>query len=214
MNPKIKMNKLLNTCLICALIMLGANTVQAQSKSTVGVKGGLNLSNFYVEDIDDKDARLGFHAGVYGRVYATDFFAIQPEINFSTRGNEIISNGLFDQRTRFNLNYIDVPVLAVFKLGKVAEIHAGVYGAYLIGANIKSDGDLGDWFDDLDRDNFETVDYGLAGGVGLNFGGVQVGARYNMGLQEIAKSNGARSVLGNSKNSLAQLYIAFPLNNN
>lgn len=105
-------------------------------------------------------------------------------------------------------------MLAVFKLGKVAEIHAGVYGAYLIGANIKSDGDLGDWFDDLDRDNFETMDYGLAGGVGLNFGGVQVGARYNMGLQEIAKSNGARSVLGNSKNSLAQLYIAFPLNNN
>lgn len=80
MNPKIKMNKLLNTCLICALIMLGANTMQAQSKSTVGVKGGLNLSNFYVEDIDDKDARLGFHAGVYGRVYATDFSRFNPRL--------------------------------------------------------------------------------------------------------------------------------------
>lgn len=212
MNTTKKINNLIGGCLVFAFILLGVNTVHAQSKSTVGLKGGFNLSNFYVEDIDDKDARLGFHGGLYGRVYATNFFAIQPEINYSTRGNEIISNGLFDQRTRFNLNYIDLPVLAVFKLGKAVEIHAGVYGGYLVGANIKSDGDLGDWFDDLDRDNFETVDYGLAGGLGLNFGGVQVGARYNMGLQEIARSNGARAALGNSKNSLAQIYIAFPLN--
>jgi Outer membrane protein beta-barrel domain len=207
-----KMNKLISACFLTILMMVSAPSLQAQSKATVGLKGGLNLSNFYIEDIDDANARVGFHGGLYGKIDVSDFFAIQPELLFSTRGNEVVSNGLFDQRTRFNLNYIDVPVLAVFKLGKAVEVHAGVYGGYLVNANIKSDGDLGDWFNDLDRGNFETLDYGLAGGLGLNFGSVQVGARYNLGLQQIAKSDGARIALGDSKNSLGQLYIAFSLN--
>lgn len=213
MNTKSKISNWVGALCVCAMVMLSASMAQGQSKTALGLKGGFNLSNFYVENIDDKNSRLGFHGGLYGRVYATDFFAIQPEINYSTRGNEVISNGFFNQKTRFNLNYIDVPVLAVFKLGKAVEVHAGVYGGYLIGANIKSDGDLGNWFDDLNRDNFESLDYGFAGGVGLNFGPIQVGARYNMGMKEIARSNGARLALGDSKNSLGQLYVALQLNN-
>jgi hypothetical protein len=209
MNTKMK----ISIChYLIATLPLDSLHMQAQSTPTYGFKGGLNVSNFYVEDIDDKNARLGFHAGLYGQLFSTGFFALQPEINFSTRGNEVISDGVFDQKTRFNLNYIDVPVLAVFKLGDKLEFHAGVYGAYLVGAGIKSEGDLGDWFDELDRDNFESFDYGLSGGIGLNFGALQVGARYNLGLAQIAKTDQARVVLGDSKNSLGQLYVAFRLN--
>ncbi|MBX2901404.1 MAG: PorT family protein [Cyclobacteriaceae bacterium] len=210
MNTKSKNNLWMSLGFAYLLLLLGG-PAKAQSKSEFGIKGGLNLSNFYVEKIDDKDARLGFNAGLYSRAYITEFFAIQPELNYSTRGTEIISDGFFNQRTKFNLNYLDIPVLAVFKLGKTVELQAGVYGGYLLNANIKSEGDLGNWFDDLDRDNFQTLDYGLTGGLGFNLGGVQLGARYNLGLQQVAKSNGARNVLGDSKNSLAQLYIAFPL---
>jgi len=213
MNTKMKTSTGYTACLLVALTLFSL-AVSAQSTPTYGIKGGLNVSNFYVEDIDDKNARLGFHAGLYGQLFATGFFALQPEINFSTRGNEVISDGLFDQKTRFNLNYIDMPVLAVFKVGDKLEFHAGVYGAYLVGVSIKSEGDLGEWFDELNRDNFESFDYGFSGGLGLNFGAIQVGARYNLGLVEIAKSDQARMVLGDSKNSLGQLYIAFRLNEN
>ncbi|MBX2971040.1 MAG: PorT family protein [Cyclobacteriaceae bacterium] len=211
MNTKMKKSTCYMGCLFVAFMLFSLGA-KAQSTPNYGLKGGLNVSNFYVEDIDDKNARLGFHLGLYGQLFATDFFALQPEINYSMRGNEVISDGLFDQKTRFNLNYIDVPVLAVFKLGDALEIHAGVYGAYLVGASIKSEGDLGDWFDELNRDNFESFDYGLSGGLGLNFGAVQIGARYNLGLVEIARSDQARTVLGDSKNSLGQLYIALRLN--
>lgn len=81
-----------------------------------------------------------------------------------------------------------------------------------MGANIDTEGDLGDGFARLDRNNFNKWDYGLVGGLGINLGpGVQIGARYNYGLKEIADSRGARAILGNTKNSVAQLYVAFNL---
>lgn len=184
----------------------------ARPKARVGIKGGLNASNLINSEINDKHGRIGFHAGIYGQLFSSETFAIQPEVNFSTKGNEVKSNfGIIDQETKFNLSYIDVPVLAVFKLGNAAEIHAGAYWAYLVGANIDTDGDLGDDFIQLDRDNFDNWDYGLVGGIGFNLGAVQLGARYNYGLNEIAQSAGAKRLLGNAKNSVGQIYVAFNL---
>lgn len=180
-------------------------------EARVGIKGGLNVSNFITDDVNDKNAKAGFHVGIYGQLFSTNAFAIQPEINYSTKGNKsTIMEGIIDQENKFNLNYIDVPILAVFKLGEVVEIHAGPYWAYLVGANIDTDGDLQDDFAELDRDNFEDWDYGLVGGIGLNFNTVQLGARYNYGLNEIARSQGAKRWLGSeTKNSVGQLYLAF-----
>lgn len=180
-----------------------------------GIKGGVNLSNLIIEEPHDRHTRFGFHVGVYGQLFANEGFAIQPEINYSTKGNEVSSNfGIIDHETKFNLHYIDVPVLAVFKLGDAVEIHAGPYWAYLVGANIDTDGDLGDDFRELDRDNFDKWDYGLAGGIGFNFNNVQLGARYNYGLNDIARSPGAKRMLGSSKNSVGQLYLAINMAGN
>jgi hypothetical protein len=178
-----------------------------------GIKGGLNISNLFVDDVTDKNPRYGFHAGVYGQLFSSEAFAIQPEVNFSTKGNKAkYEVGVIDQETKFNLSYIDVPVLAVFKLGRAAEIHAGAYWAYLVGANIDTDGDLSDDFKRVDRDNFEDWDYGLVGGLGFNLGqGAQIGARYNYGLKEIAVSPGAKAMLGDAKNSVLQFYLALNL---
>jgi hypothetical protein len=178
-------------------------------KARAGIKGGLNLSNLITDEVNDKHSRVGFHAGIYGQLFASEAFAIQPELNYSTKGNEVTTNiGIIDQETKFNLAYLDVPILAVFKLGSVAEIHAGPYWAYLVGANIDTDGDLGDDFRQLDRDNFDDWDYGLVGGIGFNLGAVQLGARYNYGLNEIAQSPGAKRVLGDTRNSVGQIYLA------
>ena len=105
-----------------------------------------------------------------------------------------------------------MPVLAVFKLGEVAEVHLGGYASYLLNANISYQGNLANGADQIDKDNLKSFDYGISGGLGANFGKVQVGARYNFGLVKIANSNGARSVIGDAKNSCAQVFIAFALN--
>ncbi len=176
-----------------------------------GIKGGLNLSNLISDEVTDSKIREGFHIGVYGQLFSSPAFTIQPEVNFSTKGNETEFNtGVIDQEIKWNLSYIDIPVLAVFKLGRAAEIHVGPYWSYLVGANIDYDGDLSNDFRSVDRDNFEKWDYGLAGGLGFNLGkATQLGARYNYGMKEIAKSSGARNMIGDAKNSVLQVYLAF-----
>jgi hypothetical protein len=178
----------------------------------VGIKGGLNVTNLYVDDVDDENPRYGFHLGVYTQLFESDVFAIQPEILYSTKGTRIEDDSdLFDATMDFNLNYLDIPVLAVFKLGDAAEIHVGPYFGYLLNANVDVDGDI-DGEDDIDRDNFKSWDYGLSAGVGFNVGPVQIGARYNYGLQKIADSDLADDILGDSKNSNAQVFVSFNFN--
>jgi hypothetical protein len=189
---------------------ISSNSLFAQMRA--GVKGGLNVSNLYIDDVDDENARYGFNLGFYGQLLSSDVFAIQPELLFSTKGSKAEYKGLFDGNIKYNLSYLDLPVLAVFKLGESAEIHLGPYVSYLLGADISHKGDLGSGVQDIDKDHLKSFDYGLSGGFGLNFGNVQVGARYNYGLAKLADSDAARLAIGDSKNSVAQLYLALNLN--
>ena len=207
-------NKIIQLTLLSALIVVGiSQEATAQMNARAGVKGGLNASNLYVDDVDDENARIGFHAGVYGQVAASEAVALQAELLFSTRGSEThYSSGTLEQEVKYNLNYIDLPVMVVIKAGEAVEFHLGGYGSYLAGANISYDGDLANGEDEIDRDNLKSYDLGLLGGVGVNFGAVQFGARYNYGMVKLADSDGARALIGDAKNSCAQLFVAFNFN--
>lgn len=195
---------------LLALTLLTALCATKSMAQIVGVKGGLNVSNFYVDDVDDKNARYGFNAGLFSQWPMGDAMGLQAELLYSTKGNKSTFNELtIDQETKINLNYLDVPVMAVFKLGDAAEIHAGVYGSYLLSSDVSSEGDAGDYADDIDKENFKSFDWGFLGGLGVNFGALQVGARYNLGMAKIADSDEAKEYFGDAKNSVAQLYAAF-----
>ena len=58
--------------LVCAVAisMISFSDAQAQY-ARAGIKGGLNLSNLYVNDTDEDNARIGWHAGFYGRFSLT-----------------------------------------------------------------------------------------------------------------------------------------------
>ena len=207
MNTKFKVLSVL--VLVSLLGVLSTNTTLAQARA--GIKGGLNVSNLYIDDIHDENARYGFNVGLYGQVLSSDMFAIQPELLFSTKGSKAFYDGIVEQTIKYNLNYLDLPVLAVFKLGESAEIHVGPYASYLLNANVSYSGDVANGDDEIDKDHLKSFDYGLVGGFGLNFGQVQVGARYNYGLVKIADSDAAELFLGDSKNSVAQLYVSLNL---
>ena len=143
-----------------------------------GIKGGLNLSNLYIDNVNDQNARIGFNLGVYGQVFSNETFAIQPELLYSTKGSTAQYNaGSLYQEITYNLNYLDLPVLAVFKVGESVELHAGGYASNLLNANISYKGDLANGSDPVDKDQLKSFDYGLSGGIGVNFSSVQVGAR-------------------------------------
>lgn len=184
----------------------------------VGLKGGVQLSNLYVDNVDDENSKFGFQAGLYFRNQITENFALQPELIYSLKGSEINYDalsipGLLEGGSgsyRFNLGYVEIPVLAVVTVGALS-IHAGPYVALLTNANIKNVDDDGDIEDiaSLDRDDFNTLDYGIAGGIGLNLPSGILGLRYTYGLNEIGKSDIAGKVTENSKNAVLSLYAGF-----
>ncbi|QCK16942.1 porin family protein [Mangrovivirga cuniculi] len=198
--------------LIIALFILSVTAIDAQ---IYGVKGGFNASNFYADEVDDKNARYGFHAGFFSQWEINEGLGLQAELLYSGKGNSsTYSGGTLDQEVDFNMHYIDLPVMAVIKLGDAAEIHGGIYGGYLVGSDVTSDGDLGEFSESVDKDNFNSFDWGFLAGLGVNIGeNFQVGARYNLGMAKIADSDDAKFLLGDAKNSYGQIYGAFRFGN-
>lgn len=194
------------------LALILCNTQSMAQEARGGIKGGLNLSTLYIDDVEDENVRAGFHVGIFSQLMVTESFAIQPELNFSTKGSKAeYDNFVFQGENKFNLSYIDIPVLATFKLGNDADIHFGPYFGYLVGVSTSSEGDFGDSYQELDRDDYQNWDYGLAAGLALNFHPMSVGVRYNYGLNKIADSPNAEDQIGDAKNAVGQIYVAFDL---
>ena len=171
-----------------------------------GVKGGVNFSNLYIDQAADESPRTGFHAGVYAKVPVAPNFSVQPELMFNTKGADAeYDAGQID----YDFNYIDVPVLADFQLGPSADLLIGPYVGVLLGSNADSDGNFGDDLVELSRNDFAPVDFGFAAGFALNFNALSVGTRYNLGLVQVAKTETAESILGDSRNSLAQVFVSY-----
>lgn len=188
--------------------------VAAQSSGNdFGLKAGASFSNLRAdgEDVGDENMRTAFHAGMFGRLSPSESLGLQIELLYSGKGTTVIYDGLIDQETTFKLSYLEVPVFATIGLGETLELHAGVYAGYLLSSNVSTEGDLGSGTEDLDRDNFQGADYGLLGGLGVNFGPAQIGARYVHGLAKLAASDTADLLLGDARNSTFQVYLAIGL---
>ncbi|HEY5826712.1 MAG TPA: porin family protein [Cyclobacteriaceae bacterium] len=194
---------------------IGLANAQDVPPPKFGIKGGINLSNLYAGDeVGDQNLKVGLNLGLMAKMPINNGFAIQPEVIYSSQGSRINYNNsiLGKGEYRFNLNYVQVPVLAVINLGEYFNIHVGPYVSFLTSANIKnmdSDGDIDD-IADLDVDDFNRVDYGFAGGVAFETKGFTAGARYNLGLKEIGKSGTASGeAVDNMKNSFGTVFVGF-----
>jgi hypothetical protein len=206
---------LMVTVLTTGIFTLNSSEAVAQGIVRVGIKGGLNASSLFYDSqgVNSKKERIGFHAGIFTQIPAGEFFAIQPELLYMTKGASANYTILgFNGTNTFRLNYAELPVLATFKLGQAVELQAGPYVSYLLNSNINSNGDFGTGTSAINRDNFNKIDYGLAGGINLYFGKAFIGARYEQGLQQIANSGAAKTLLGNAENGVGLLSVGFSIN--
>ncbi len=193
---------------------------QTPEESTInakfGFKAGVNLSNLYNIEVTDNNVRVGFNVGVYAKVPLSKGVSIQPELLYTTKGAKVnyTNFALGQGEYRFNLNYLELPVTAVFNVGKNFNIHLGGYAAYLTNANITDANDDGtiDEIAELRASDFNRFDAGLVGGLGFDISNVTIGARYNYGLVDIGKvDNISSELIGKSKNSVLSFYLGIGL---
>lgn len=205
-------NNIIITAFVVALGFFQATKSEAQTARS-GIRGGLNASNLYIDNISDRNPRYGFNIGLFTQVpLIKGTLYLQPEIAYSTKGTtaryDILNT--FQGETTFKLDYAEVPLLLTYKIGNVIDIHAGAYGGYLVNASSKSKSDNGSSNEVLlDKDNYKNFDYGLSAGLSFYVGKLIIGTRYSHGLQKIANTSVAQVFLGDSKNSVAQVNIGF-----
>ncbi|TDE44423.1 PorT family protein [Flavobacterium rhamnosiphilum] len=204
--------KLIFTSLVITFMTL-TNANAQENVAKFGVKGGVNFSNLYTEDVDDNNMLTGFNVGFFAKLPIANNIALQPEISYTGKGAELVYNNAFVSGTaQFKLDYIEVPLLLVVNVTKNFNIHAGPYAAYMVSAKTTNKSDSGSYNfeDNIDTDDFNKFDAGLAGGVGIDLEPVSFGVRYNYGLTKIGKEDSSTSFSSpDAKNSVLSFYAAF-----
>jgi hypothetical protein len=187
--------------LTVAAVALCTATLFAQI--SVGAKAGVNLANVN-GDVDNTDMKVGFHVGGYVNVAFSDALSLQPELLFNSVGYKYTTvSGVDEADVTSNLNYISIPVSLMYSFGP-ANIHVGPQIGFLMSAKTKSD------VDELDgediKDGLKSTDLGFNVGAGVNFGKLNVTARYTIGLSNIVDEDDV-----DVKNGVIQLSLGYKL---
>lgn len=209
----------ITTSLIMLCLIYTPARAQVNNNSPrLGIKGGVNFSSLYTKDSYDSKMLTGFNIGVFSKVPLSQHVAIQPELYFSTKGAEVTYNNTFvDGIARFKLNYLELPLLLVVNVTDNFNIHAGPYAAYLISGKVTNESNLNlfDFEDNVNSDDFNRLDTGLAIGAGIDFGSLGIGIRYNYGLSTIGKEKsflGTTYTFPDAKNGVINFYAALAIN--
>ena len=180
----------------------------AQAQFSFGVRAGFNYTNFY--DSEGCKFKPGFQAGVVGDLSVAPAFSIQPAILFATQGCKTEYSNLASSSSdaTTTLNYIQVPVHFQYKVdlsGPKLFVQAGPFFGYGLGGKTKAGSNSVDIKMGGDE-NLKAIDYGVSGGVGVQFGHIQVGVGYLLGLADINNTDFGHSVK-NTGLSLALTYL-------
>ncbi|PMD95586.1 hypothetical protein BWI97_14665 [Siphonobacter sp. BAB-5405] len=155
--------------------------------------------------------KFGPSAGVFVNYSIKEHFGLTANVLYTRLGTDYESfnnntNGAF----KLNLDYIHVPVLATYYFGNDMgpgairpKLFLGPAVSFMVGNN------------GLINDNFQKIDVGATGGVGVNIGlakqqWINVDLRYNLGFNQVYKNIPDRKDMSNQWFSLTVGY-SFPV---
>jgi len=161
--------------------------VNAQdSPLTFGVKGGVNYSNFG-GDLKSTKNVIKYQFGVTVDYEIIGGIYLQSGLELVTKGSKTKSSGT---NTKYNPMYLQVPIHFAYK-HEIAEgtklvVSLGPYAAYGIGGKVK-----GETKENIfGKNRFQRFDFGIGGGLGVEFGKIAVMAGYDFGLTNISDMKG------------------------
>jgi|SRR5215211_128998 len=151
-------------------LVLGVMIANAQLK--LGLKGGVNISNFTGLDNVDKEPLVGYHAGGVLR-FKLSHLVLQPELLYSKQGAKVTENGT---EKEYQLDYVNVPIMLQWAFGGSFYAEVGPQAGFRVSDNLPSTASA------------KSTDW--AGAIGAGFlkgsGGLGIGARYTMGFTKVA----------------------------
>ena len=170
------------------LAALTVGAVHAQDKPVLlGVKAGVNLSTLGA-DLKDSKYVFKYQVGITADLAFSENLYLLTGLDFQAKGAKL-------DGVKYNPIYLQLPVTVGYKfdLGNNTRLvlNAGPYLAYGIGGKTKG-GEAGSqklFKDDI----FKRLDYGVIGGVGVEFDRFTVSAGYDLGLRNISDATGTKA---------------------
>ena len=201
--------------ILSAIAVMLCGFVNAQDVK-VGIKGSLNLSN-WIGDTRGLNLRpmFGVIVGALAQIKLSDKFDIQPEVLYSNQVTKMKNAGtnvfgVYDTGDiKWNLSYVNVPVLFKYSPDEKSFIEAGPQVGFLTSA--KTSTKLTQYSPIVKQDvkeAFEFIDFGFVIGVGYNINQhLMADLRYNIGLSNIAKTESGDDT--KIRNSVLALSLAY-----
>lgn len=159
-----------------------------------GIKAGLNVTGVSGSDLETK-SKTGFHAGVVTEFGISDWFAIAPELMYSSQGAKM---DVPDMDIRVKGDYLNLPIMAKFYVLEKLSLEAGPQFGYALSMKVKAE----DESEKMDSDLYNAFDMSLGVGATYNFGSFFASARYNFGLTDVVKE-------ASNKNSVFQISVGY-----
>lgn len=203
------MKSLKLTALALALSFSAISTAQDTTTTTAsteksiyfGVKGGVNFATITGDDFDSPDSRTSFHVGVLAEMPISEMFSLQAEALYSGQGFESELEGAEGDKVEFQVDYINVPILARIYVVDGLSIDVGPQFSFKVNEEVDSDPNNNPG--DTDTDVVEDFDFGVAGGLTFQTDmGLFATGRYTYGLTDIIED-------ADVKNSVFQLGIGY-----
>lgn len=176
--------------LIAAVIILFFGNTAISQEIDLGVKAGVNFAT--ITDIDNLSSKTGFQAGVFVGIKFNDRIGVQADILYSQQGAKV-------DVAKFDLNYVNVPVVLKVYLFKGLNIQAGPQFGFIIKDEVyQIDNGGGPGKIDAEKSDVSGV---VGAGLDLPFG-IRVDARYNFGFNDVLGST-------DGKNSVTSIAVGY-----
>lgn len=169
--------------LSCALFLLH----QCYAQTRFGLKAGLNAATVATPDSypdrDNKNWRMGLHAGTFIHVPLSRRLFVQPELLYSLKGYGVKATP-YQSEGMVSLHYVTLPLLAGYAVSDHLSLMAGPELGYLLSASSKYDGGWGEG----NAHSFKDFDFGVDLGASYKINELlSINLRYNHGLKELAE---------------------------
>ncbi len=171
---------------LLAVVAIAAFTVASNAQGfKLGVKLGTNLNKISGKSFQD-GFDLSYHVGGFAEIDFNHKWGIQPEILWSQSTTKrtnfdllypTLVNSATSKDEKIKLDYLAIPILLRYNVGKMLTLNAGPQFGILINQD--------NTFVKNGQDAFKKGDFSMVGGAQLNFSFLRIYGRYNIGLQNI-----------------------------
>lgn len=202
----------MNKIIVVAIFTVAICNVNAQDKwgyypvfnihePHLGITFGPQATGFHSGSYDS-EFQFGFFMGGSFSLPLGKRFSLEPQLVYSRKGGkgDYFTNNFYEGSVRFKLHYLETPLLLNIHTKSIVDVIIGGYAGFLVDTNFDYGTQYYYGYGELDNGQFEKIDLGVIGGIGINMPNGKIVLKYSHGLSDVAKDGNAYLFLEGARN--------------